>query len=150
MRGYGYVAGINILGDCLPHEDNRITLSDELDARGLPKPHVVFDAGENEQRMTAHADRIMRLIWDAAGARDVWSFDRHAHVIGTARMGATRRRLGRRRRRPRVGHARPHRLGQLDVPVVAPGQPRPHDRRQRPPHRGRVPREQLKGDLIGL
>ena len=89
MRGYGHVAGINILGDCLPHDGNRITLSDELDARGLPKPHVTFSAGENEQRMTAHAERTMRDIWDAAGARDVWSFDRHAHVIGTARMGAT-------------------------------------------------------------
>ena len=88
MRGYGYTAGINILGDCLPNEDNRITLSGELDQRGLPKPHVTFDAGDNEARMTAHADRVMRGIWDAAGARDVWAFPRHAHVIGTARMGA--------------------------------------------------------------
>ena len=87
MRGYGYAAGINILGDCLPTDDNRLVLSDELDARGLPKPHVTFTAGENEARMTAHAERVMRLIWDAAGARDVWAFPRHAHVIGTARMG---------------------------------------------------------------
>ena len=87
MRGYGYAAGINILGDCLPVETNRIELSDELDARGLPKPHVTFDAGENEVRMTAHAERLMTRIWEAAGARDVWAFPRHAHVIGTARMG---------------------------------------------------------------
>ena len=89
MRGYGYAAGINILGDCLPTDDNRLVLSDELDARGLPKPHVTFTAGDNELRMTAHADRVMRQIWDAAGARDVWAFPRHAHVIGTARMGTS-------------------------------------------------------------
>jgi choline dehydrogenase-like flavoprotein len=87
MRGYGYAAGIDLLGDCLPTDDNRIVLSDELDARGLPKPHVTFTASENEVRMSAHADRLMRQIWDAAGARDVWAFPRHAHVIGTARMG---------------------------------------------------------------
>ena len=87
LRGYNHVAGINILGDCLPHDGNRIELSDELDARGLPKPRAVFTAGDNERRMTAHADRVMRAIWDAAGARDVWAFPRHAHVIGTCRMG---------------------------------------------------------------
>ena len=29
----------------------------------------------------------MRDIWSAAGARDVWTFSRFAHVIGTCRMG---------------------------------------------------------------
>ena len=38
--------------------------------------------------MTAHADKIMRDIWDAAGAKNVWAFPRNAHVIGTCRMGA--------------------------------------------------------------
>ncbi len=90
MRGYNHVAGINILGDCLPHSGNEMVLSDELDARGLPKPLIRFTAGDNERRLTAHAERVMRQIWDAAGAHDVWSFDRFAHTIGTARMGDDR------------------------------------------------------------
>ncbi|RZK18640.1 MAG: GMC family oxidoreductase [Hymenobacter sp.] len=87
MRQFNHVAGINILGDCLPHADNFIELSDELDARQVAKPRLHFTAQENEKRMTNHAENMMRRIWEAAGATDIWSFDRYAHVIGTARMG---------------------------------------------------------------
>jgi choline dehydrogenase-like flavoprotein len=87
MRGYNHVAGINILGDCLPHEDNYLELSDELDDRGLPKPRIHYTEGENERRLNVHADRIMREIWSMAGARDVWAFPRNAHTIGGCRMG---------------------------------------------------------------
>lgn len=87
MERYNHVAGINILGEGLPYEHNRVTLSDEIDGRGLPKPRIHYTAGENETRLTAHADRTMRAIWDAAGATDVWGFNRHAHIIGTCRMG---------------------------------------------------------------
>ena len=88
MRGYNHIAGINICGDCLPRADNFLELSDEKDARGLPKPRVHFTAGENERKMTAHAEALMRTIWAEAGARDIWALDRHAHTIGTCRMGA--------------------------------------------------------------
>ncbi len=87
MRGYTHTAGINILGDCLPYEHNFLELSDETDVRGLPKPRIHFTAGANEQRMTAHGERIMRRIWETAGAQDIWSFNRYAHTIGTCRMG---------------------------------------------------------------
>ena len=84
---YNHVAGINILGDCLPYDDNFLELSDEKDIRGLPKPRIYFSNGENETRMTAHADKIMRGIWEAAGAKNIWAFPRNAHIIGTCRMG---------------------------------------------------------------
>jgi choline dehydrogenase-like flavoprotein len=87
MRGYNHTAGINILGDCLPYEHNYVELSDELDARGLPKPRVHFTNGENERRLSAHAEKLMREIWTLAGAEDIWAFPRNAHIIGTARMG---------------------------------------------------------------
>lgn len=87
MAGYNHMAGINILGDCLPSPGNFVELADELDARGLPCPRVHFSQGPNEVAMTAHADAVMRRIWDAAGAHDVWAFPRHAHIIGTCRMG---------------------------------------------------------------
>lgn len=87
MSRYNHVAGINILGDCLPYDHNFLELSDEKDGRGLPKPRVYFTNGDNEQKMNAHAERIMRDIWSAAGAKNVWAFPRSAHVIGTCRMG---------------------------------------------------------------
>ena len=87
MRQYNHVAGINILGECLPSAVNFIELSDERDARGLPKPLSHFSAGDNEIRLHAHAEQVMRDIWAAAGASDIWVYDRFAHVIGTCRMG---------------------------------------------------------------
>lgn len=87
MQDYNHTAGINILGDCLPHAANFIELADEKDVRGLPKPRVHFSHGENEIRMTAHATKLMREIWTAAGARKTWTFQRNAHVIGTCAMG---------------------------------------------------------------
>jgi choline dehydrogenase-like flavoprotein len=87
MKGYNHTAGINILGDCLPYEHNFLELSDEKDERGFPKPRIWFTNGQNERSMTAHAEKLMRQIWSAAGAREVWAFDRSAHTIGTCRMG---------------------------------------------------------------
>jgi choline dehydrogenase-like flavoprotein len=87
LRNYNHIAGINILGDCLPHADNFLELAEEKDARGLSKPRLHFTAQDNEQRMNAHAEALMRRIWEAAGATDIWAFGRYAHVIGTARMG---------------------------------------------------------------
>ena len=87
MAGYNHVAGINILGDCLPYGHNYLELSDEPDVRGLPKPRIHFTFGDNERRMTEHAEALMRSIWAAAGAHDIWAFPRAAHTIGTARMG---------------------------------------------------------------
>lgn len=87
MRGYNHVAGINICGDCLPYAHNFLELSAETDARGLPKPRVHFTAGENEKRMTAHGEKIMRALWEEAGAEEVWALERYAHTIGTCRMG---------------------------------------------------------------
>ncbi len=87
MEGYNHVAGINVLGEGLPDEGNYIELSDELDARGLPKPRVHFTAGENEKRMTDHAAKVMEGLWKSVGAREMWTFPRYAHTIGTCRMG---------------------------------------------------------------
>jgi choline dehydrogenase-like flavoprotein len=84
---YNHVAGIGINGECLPHPDNRLELSSETDETGLPKPLIHFSYGENETRMSAHAERFMTQAWQAAGAADLWTFQRSAHTIGTCRMG---------------------------------------------------------------
>ncbi len=87
MKDYNHTAGINILGDCLPNDNNFMELADEKDARGLQKPRIYFSHGENENRMTAHAEKLMKEIWTEAGARKMWTFQRNAHIIGTCRMG---------------------------------------------------------------
>jgi len=87
MRCYNHAAGINILGECLPYDDNYVELSSELDDRGLPKPRIHFTLGENELRLCRHGEALMRDIWAAAGAHDIWTYQRTAHVIGTCRMG---------------------------------------------------------------
>ena len=89
MRQYNHVAGINVCGDCLPSASNYMELSDEVDDLGIRKPKVHFTEGVHEQRMNVHADRVMRSIFDAAGARDVWSFYRSAHAMGMCRMGTS-------------------------------------------------------------
>ena len=88
MAKYNHTAGINILGECLPDAANFLELADEKDARGLPKPRIHFSQGPNEQRLTAHATKLMHQIWEAAGATHTWNFPRNAHIIGTCRMGS--------------------------------------------------------------
>ncbi|CAN5604244.1 hypothetical protein BH10ACI4_BH10ACI4_21550 [soil metagenome] len=87
LMQYPHVSGLGINGETLPNPDNRITLSAELDARGLPKPRITLTLGENEERLHLHADRTMRAILTAAGGSDLWTSRRTAHTIGTCRMG---------------------------------------------------------------
>ncbi|MFC6646963.1 GMC family oxidoreductase [Granulicella cerasi] len=84
---YNFVAGIGINGDCLPSAKNYLELSDEVDHSGLKKPRVFFSYGKNELAMEQHATRVMTEAWQAAGASDIWSLRRTAHIIGTCRMG---------------------------------------------------------------
>ncbi|WP_131196692.1 GMC family oxidoreductase [Lichenihabitans psoromatis] len=84
---YNHVAGIGINGECLPHPDNRLDLSDEVDAIGVPKARIAFGYNANETAMDRHATAMMTRVWEAAGAKDVFSAQRSAHTIGTCRMG---------------------------------------------------------------
>jgi choline dehydrogenase-like flavoprotein len=87
LDAYNHVAGLGINGECLPQADNRLELSDERDPMGIPKARIHFSRGANETAMSQHAERTMRDLWNAVGARDVWVAQRSAHTIGTCRMG---------------------------------------------------------------
>ncbi|UHD44539.1 GMC family oxidoreductase [Aureimonas altamirensis] len=87
LHRYNHLAGIGINGECLPSDDNRLTLSDERDDNGMAKPLIRFSYGENEKALKAHAVAFMRSLWEAAGATDIWVLERTAHTIGTCRMG---------------------------------------------------------------
>jgi choline dehydrogenase-like flavoprotein len=84
---YNHFAGIGINGDCVPSDANFLELSSELDARGLPKPRIHFSYGKHETAMSQHAAKLLTAAWQAAGATDIWTFERSAHTIGTCRMG---------------------------------------------------------------
>ncbi|GAJ28922.1 GMC family oxidoreductase [Acidomonas methanolica] len=87
LAGYNHAVGLGAHGDCLPHDGNRVTLSDEPGMASVPKPLISFSYGANERAMHAHAERTLRAILAAAGAEDIWAMPRDAHMIGTCRMG---------------------------------------------------------------
>ncbi len=87
LDAYNHLAGIGINGETLPCDANRLVLADETDATGRRKARISFGYGENERRLNAHATGLMRDLWQAAGASDIWVLERVAHTIGTCRMG---------------------------------------------------------------
>ena len=87
LKQYNRVAGIGINGETLPCDANVLTLSDETDALGMRKAHISFGYGSNEDKLNVHATTLMRQIWEAAGASDIWVLERVAHTLGTCRMG---------------------------------------------------------------
>ncbi len=86
-RRYNHLAGIGINGETLPCDANVLTLSDETDARGMRKARIDFGYSTNENRLNVHATKVMRDLWEAAGATDIWVLERVAHTLGTCRMG---------------------------------------------------------------
>ncbi|MEH3086923.1 MAG: GMC family oxidoreductase [Xylophilus ampelinus] len=90
MDGYRFMAGVGINAECLPSEGNRLELSDERDAFGMPKAVARFSPGENEEAIDRHATGLMRRIVEAAGAAETIVVPRTAHTIGTCRMGTDR------------------------------------------------------------
>jgi len=88
MENYNHQVGLKIVGETLPHERNRVTLSDERDQYGLRIPRVTYSFCDNDKRLIAHSLRFMRQALEAVDARDIWDEDDDtAHLNGTARMG---------------------------------------------------------------
>lgn len=88
MNAYNHVAGIDMHGECLPSGENFLELSDESDQLGLPKPRIHFTVENNGKRLGEHAERLMKEIWEVAGAKNRFIVHRNAHTIGTCRMGS--------------------------------------------------------------
>ncbi|WPB55383.1 GMC family oxidoreductase [Xylophilus sp. GOD-11R] len=90
VQGYRFMAGVGINAECLPSDGNRLELSDEKDAFGMPKAVIHFSPGSNEKAIDRHATDVMRRIVEAAGATRTVVLPRTAHTIGTCRMGTDR------------------------------------------------------------
>ncbi len=81
-------------GECLPYEDNRVTLSsNEKDQWGLSLVKIDFSFRENEHRMMDDIRSCSEAMLKQAGFVDVNSFNYNkpggttVHEMGTARMG---------------------------------------------------------------
>lgn len=86
--------GIMAFGECLPYHENKVTLNKDLkDIFGLPT--LTFDAEwkDNEKEMRKDMMSAAAEMLEAAGLRDVTTFDAGCnpglgiHEMGTARMG---------------------------------------------------------------
>ena len=89
MDGYRNMAGMWIVGEDMPREQNRITLNDEMtDAHGLPVVNVHFDDHENDEAMREHAFAQGEKLYEAVGATRTFRTPPYpsTHNLGTARM----------------------------------------------------------------
>lgn len=86
--------GINAFGEILPYHENRITLNKEVkDKWGLPVLAMDCTIRENEYKMREDMRNDAAEMLEAAGFKNVKTFDRGytmgqgIHEMGTARMG---------------------------------------------------------------
>jgi len=87
MRDYVHWATIGILAEFLPLPENRVTLDDQRDRHGLPVAHFSYSQCENDKALMKAGRDKMQEILEAAGAEDVVTIERYAHLVGGARMG---------------------------------------------------------------
>ncbi|WP_283179101.1 GMC family oxidoreductase [Gemmobacter sp. 24YEA27] len=89
MDGYENMAGMWIVGEDMPQETNRITLSaTAVDQFGMPAPNVHFDDHPNDIAMRNHAYARGEAIYRAAGATRTLPTPPYpsTHNLGTNRM----------------------------------------------------------------
>lgn len=86
--------GIMGFGEMLPYHDNKISLNKDVkDAWGLPVLNMDVEIKENEHKMRIDMMNDAKEMLEAAGVKDVKSYDygyevgMGIHEMGTARMG---------------------------------------------------------------
>ncbi len=90
MRDYNHWTTVGVLNELLPHADNRVTLaSSELDPYGLPVARFDYTLGDNDKANMAYSSQVIKDLLHAAGAQDVLTIQRFAHLVGGARMGSS-------------------------------------------------------------
>ena len=89
MDNYKNTAGLWIVGEDMPREDNRVTLAEnDEDAFGMPVASVHFDDHDNDKAMREHAYKQGSAIYDAVGALKTVHTPPYpsTHNLGTNRM----------------------------------------------------------------
>jgi choline dehydrogenase-like flavoprotein len=91
LRDYVHWATIGVLCEFLPQPENRVTLADETDRRGMPVARFAYGQCDNDRALMRAGTDTMSDILRAAGAEDVVTIKRYAHLVGGCRMGADER-----------------------------------------------------------
>ncbi|AUG81692.1 Choline dehydrogenase-like flavoprotein [Kitasatospora sp. MMS16-BH015] len=86
LSDYVHWATFGAMAELLPQPDNRVTLAAETDRNGLPVAEFAFSQCENDRQLIAAAREVMESILRAAGAGEVITIDRYAHLVGGCRM----------------------------------------------------------------
>jgi choline dehydrogenase-like flavoprotein len=86
MRDYVHWATLGALCEYLPLPENRVTLDNETDRHGLPVARFDYNFCDNDKQLLDAARNKQCEILQAAGATEVITIDRSAHLVGGARM----------------------------------------------------------------
>jgi choline dehydrogenase-like flavoprotein len=88
---------LGAFGECLPHRDNRVNIDPgRVDRWGVPVLHIDMVWRENERAMMRDATMQAAEMLEAAGCREVTTYDNNTppgltiHEMGTARMSRRR------------------------------------------------------------
>lgn len=90
MENYKNFAGMIVMGEDLPQEDNRITLHPgKKDSNGLPVPVVTYNNHANTTAMLDYAKNVGKRLYESLGATQVFTIEKFGatHNMGVARMG---------------------------------------------------------------
>ena len=88
MSDYVHWSCLGALCEFLAQPENRVTLSQEKDRHGLPVANFSYSQCDNDAALMKAAQGVMEDILHAAGADEVITIDRFAHLVGGARMAA--------------------------------------------------------------
>jgi choline dehydrogenase-like flavoprotein len=94
IEAYRNAAGLWIVGEDMPQEQNRVTLDSNVkDKYGLPVAHVHRVDHPNDTAMRKHAWKMATALYEAAGARKVYTRGPFSstHNLGTCRQSANPR-----------------------------------------------------------
>jgi choline dehydrogenase-like flavoprotein len=89
MRDYNHWYTLGALSELLPLPENRVTVAPGLaDGSGIPVARMDYSQCDNDRKNIAMAKQTLYDIYEAAGAQDVLTIDRYAHLVGGCRMGS--------------------------------------------------------------
>ncbi len=89
MRDYNHWYTLGVLSELLPRDDNRVTIAAGVEDRhGIPVARMDYTQCENDRKNVTFAKKTLHDILQAAGAQDILTIDRYAHLVGGCRMGA--------------------------------------------------------------
>lgn len=89
MRDYVHWATLGALCEFLPRYENAVSLAEQVDQHGLPVANFSYTQCDNDKKLLGAAQATMEEILRAAGAQEVMTVKRNAHLVGGCRMSAS-------------------------------------------------------------